>query len=123
MKVIGFTGHRDRVTTEAELLSVEGVYPGATWVHGGAIGFDSQVHEIGLRIGKVEGETLIVIRPDYKRYDAKVAPIMRNRIIVDRSDVLYACWDGRRTGGTYDTIKYAKSKKVFVGYLDCEVTG
>lgn len=109
--LIGFTGHRDWLCNEQSLLRLEERYPGATWIHGGAEGFDTQVNEVALRLGKVLGDTLIVIRPDYSRYHPKQAPLFRNMDIVNRCDLLIACYDGRRTGGTCQCANYAKGKK------------
>ena len=114
---IGFTGHRDKIANEESILRIEEQYPGATWIHGGADGFDSQVNEIALKLGKVEGETLIVIRPDYRNFKASVAPIIRNKTIVDMSELMYACWDGRKKGGTFQAKNYAIDKGVPVKYL------
>ncbi len=33
----------------------------------------------------------------------------RNKYMVDKSDAVIAIWDGRTSGGTYNTIKYAQS--------------
>jgi hypothetical protein len=114
---IGFTGHRDKITDEASLLAIEELYPGATWIHGGAIGFDAQVDSIAKRLGKVRGDTLIVIPPDYKRYGSRTAPLRRNESIVELSGVLYACWDGRSKGGTFQAKNYAIARGVRVEYL------
>jgi hypothetical protein len=38
----------------------------------------------------------------------------RNRWMVDEGDKLIAWWDGRKGGGTYQTVKYAKKKGVEV---------
>jgi hypothetical protein len=109
--IISFTGHRDRRANSAELFTIEAEYPGATWVHGGAVGFDSQVDDVAKDLGKSEANgLLVVIKPDYARYSSKVAPIMRNFVIVDRGDILYALWDGRKAGGTYRTVQYAEEK-------------
>lgn len=105
-KRIGFTGHRDSMTYHRELERIHDIYPGAIWVHGGAAGFDTQVGEYA-RMNKIKCE---VIRPDYKRYPAKIAPLKRNEQIVDSVEVLVACFDGRLRGGTYQTINYARSK-------------
>lgn len=113
---IGFTGHRDKVANEADLLAIEKEYPGAIWIHGGAEGFDSQVDGVALALGKKRWETLIVMRPEYNRYAPRVAPLKRNEAIVDRVDLLVALYDGRETGGTHHTVKYAKSR-VKIRYL------
>lgn len=108
--VIGFTGHRDKICDEQMLLRLEDRYPGATWVHGGALGFDSQVNEVAKRLGKVLGDTLIVVRPDYKLYHPTQAPLFRNMVIVDQCELLVACYDGRRYGGTCQCVNYARGK-------------
>ena len=104
---IGFTGHRNKLCNEQSLLRIEERFPGATWVHGGAEGFDKQVHEVALKLGKVVGETLLVIRPDYKQYSYNVAPLIRNQLIVDMVERMVACYDGRKKGGTFFTVNYA----------------
>lgn len=43
---------------------------------------------------------------------------LRNRFIVDHSDSLLAFWNLEEKGGTFNTIKYAKSKKVPVEIYD-----
>lgn len=109
--IIGFTGHRDWLANEQSLYRIEERYPGATWVHGGADGFDTQVDMVAKALGKIPGDTLIVIRPDYRRYHPKQAPLMRNMEIVNRCDLLVACYDGRKKGGTYQRVGYATGKK------------
>lgn len=114
---IGFTGHRDCVTTDAELDRIAAMYPGAVWVHGGAIGFDTQVDKYAKAHGLPEPE---VIRPEYKKYDPMVAPIMRNYVIVDTCDALIVCYDGwRLSGGTYRTKKYAQAKGKIIHDVIC----
>lgn len=115
--LIGFTGHRDWLCDHQSLLRIEQRYPGATWVHGGADGFDTQVHGTALFLGKVLDDTLIVIRPDYDSYPPRVAPLMRNDIIVVRSDLIVACYDGRKMGGTLYTINRAKQAGKTVEYV------
>lgn len=41
----------------------------------------------------------------------------RNRFMVDRSDLVFAIWNGKKQGGTWDTIKYARSKGKEIRYL------
>jgi hypothetical protein len=121
---IGFTGHRDGLTGDDELEFIELLYPGATWIHGGARGFDSQVHRVAIELGKVLDKTLFVIRPDYRLYPHNVAPIIRNEYIVDLADAMVACYDKRDYGGTHRTILYTKSRHkplYFVSYRRIEV--
>ena len=89
--IIGFTGHRNKLCSEQSLLRIEERFPGAKWVYGGAGGFDTQVHEVALKLGKIVGDTLIVIRPDYKQYSHHVAPLIRNQQIVDMAERMVAC--------------------------------
>lgn len=115
---IGFTGHRDCIANEESLLRIEQRFPGATWIHGGAKdGFDAQVDAMARKLGKVEKETLIIYRPNYRLYPAKVAPVMRNQTIVDASELLIACYDGRKSGGTHDCIGRATRKQMRIEYV------
>jgi len=108
---IGFSGHRDLPidigALHEWLLALWRKHPGATWVHGGADGFDSAVHAFIL----LHDIPRKVIRPDYAKYPPKVAPLRRNVQIVDLSDAMVVFWDGREHGGTYQTRRYAESKK------------
>jgi len=106
-KVI-FTGHRDRVIDLIHLETIAALYEGATWVHGGASGFDTQVDQFA----KTKGIAVEVVRPDYTDpgISYKLAPILRNKVMVDMGPVLVALWDGRKTGGTWATIEYARRK-------------
>jgi hypothetical protein len=101
---IGFTGHRDRYLSEPALEALAEEFPGAVWVHGGAAGFDTQV-AVFARAYHIPQE---VIRPDYHLHHPKRAPLLRNEIIVNRTELLVACYDGRTTGGTYYTVRYAR---------------
>lgn len=103
--IIAFTGHRNSITNQEELEKIVREYPDATWVHGGAIGFDTQVSEFA----QVNHIKEIVLKPDYKKYNGS-APLIRNKKIVKLGDILIACYDGRQKGGTLNTINYAKKK-------------
>jgi hypothetical protein len=102
---IGFTGHRNRTVDEAELTKIHARYPDAVWVHGGAVGFDSQVDAYA----KAHGIKLLVYNPAYTKHGSQ-APLIRNRLIVDMTDMLIACYDGRAGGGTVYTMTYAKQQ-------------
>jgi hypothetical protein len=102
---IAFTGHRNKIASLQDLENIHRLYPAATWVHGGAGGFDSQVAAFAQKNGIGQ----IVIRPDYGTH-GRSAPLIRNREIVNRAAMLYACYDGRQSGGTYYTINYAQKR-------------
>lgn len=87
----------------AQLRAIATRYPGAIWVHGGAAGFDRQVAAFAAANGIVTD----VLQPNFARY-GRAATLIRDRAIVDTSECLYACYDGRRYGGTYYTISHAK---------------
>lgn len=115
--IIGFTGHRDRITTLLELAEIYVQFPDAQWVHGDArFGFDAQVKAFAEQHGiSVKGYP-----PDYQKYIKvpKYAPIARNHEkIVDPCDILVACYDGRKKGGTFDTVNYALKLNKPVIYL------
>lgn len=118
VEIIGFTGHRDWLCNEQSLLRLEERYPDATWIHGDALsGFDRQVDEVALEIGKIPDVTLLRIRPDYKKYAPNIAPLMRNDVIVIRCNILVACFDGRKSGGTLYTINRAKQASKPIEYV------
>lgn len=112
MKTIMFTGHRDSVSDAAALENIAALYDNCTWVHGGADGFDAQVENVA----KAHGITTRIYRPDYKKYASRVAPLIRNREMLAASDLVVACYDGRKTGGTFFTVTEARKegKKVVI---------
>ncbi|MBR2970179.1 MAG: hypothetical protein IKC48_00035 [Clostridia bacterium] len=71
-------------------------------VSGGAVGVDSCAAEYA----KKQGIKLTVFLPQYERY-GRVAPIVRNKEIVDYADKIVAFWNGR-SKGTLSVINYAK---------------
>jgi len=109
MIVIAFTGHRDK-QTEEEFF--DWIPKNALWVHGGAIGFDRQVQQYAYA-NKIQ---TLVILPDYEKYK-KDAPLIRNKEIIDKADMLVACYDGRNYGGTFYTINLARVKKIPIAFL------
>lgn len=111
--IIGFTGHRNVNCPQSELDNLAQSYPGRTWVQGGAVGFDTQV----LEYAKAHGIDWITFLPEYDMYDKREAPLRRNDDIVKVSDILVACYDGRRRGGTLYTINRAKEKGIEIVYV------
>ncbi len=41
----------------------------------------------------------------------------RNHYMVDKSDLVLAIWNGKHSGGTWNTIKYAQSKNKKIRYI------
>lgn len=59
----------------------------------------------------------LIIRPEYKKY-GRGAPIVRNKVIVDKADAILIFWDGL-SKGTKSVIDYAKKQ----GKLICIYQG
>ncbi len=76
-----------------------------TIVSGGAKGADTYAREFAKR----HNLRLIEFLPEYDKYPPKIAPLVRNKQIVDECDCLLAFWDGKSRGTSY-TINYAKEK-------------
>ena len=79
-------------------------------ISGGALGIDSAVRLYCM--GK--GIPLTEIKPIYSSF-GRSAPIIRNKEIVQKADLIYAIWD-RKSKGTKFVIDYALKigKKVVV---------
>ena len=110
---IVFTGHRDRLGHQGFLDDLAQSLQ-AIWVHGGAIGFDSQVAATAERHGVVQEVHL----PDYEQH-GKRAPLVRNQAMLEwpEPQLVIAAWDGRETGGTAFTVRKAKRLGIPVLYL------
>ena len=65
-------------------------------ISGGAKGVDTSARNYALK----NNIKLAEILPDYDKY-GKVAPLKRNDIIVDISDLVIAFWDGKSRGTKY----------------------
>lgn len=117
--VIAFSGHRDRVTLLHHLDTIiEEFGSDALWVHGGADGFDSQVESFA-RKNLIETK---IILPDYEKYGSPTAQFVRNHEIVNMAQMLVACYDGRKTGGTRHAIIVAKKLGMPVILVDpCDI--
>ena len=102
--VILFTGHRNKTCHPDALANILSMYPGAVWLHGGAIGFDSQVESFA----RSHGVETIVMRPDYARL-GRSAPLRRNDDMLSRCDLVVACYDGRQSGRTFYTVNKARA--------------
>ena len=71
-------------------------------VSGGAVGVDS----CAAKYANKNGLKLTEFLPEYELY-GRVAPIIRNKKIVDYADKVVVFWDGR-SKGTLSVIKYAE---------------
>lgn len=80
-------------------------------ISGGAKGVDTLAKQFAI----LNGYSITEILPDYNKYYFKIAPIIRNYEIVDKSDIVYAFWDGK-SKGTLSVIEYAKktNKKIII---------
>lgn len=72
-------------------------------VSGGANGAD----KLAEKYAKEKGIKTEIFYPDYALYN-KIAPLIRNRKIVECSDVIIAFWD-MKSRGTMHALNYAKS--------------
>lgn len=91
------------------------VIPIAKIVSGGARGADSLAEKYALD----NGIDVEVLKPDWARY-GKAAGMIRNKLIVEQSEVVVAFWDGQ-SRGTKDSIDYAQKtgkKVILIRYND-----
>ena len=60
--IIGFTGHRDCIVDPSLFNALLGEFPDASWCHGGAVGFDTQVNDFA----KARDIPCKVFKPNFK---------------------------------------------------------
>ena len=96
---VAIIGSRSLINVEISKYIPENV---TEIISGGAIGIDTLAEEVAdkRRISKS------IIRPEYDKYGKK-APLIRNKEIVNRAELVIAFWDGK-SRGTKFTIDYAK---------------
>ena len=96
---VAIVGSRSLINVEISKYIPENV---TEIISGGAIGIDTLAEEVAdkRRISKW------IIRPEYDKYGKK-APLIRNKEIVKRAELVIAFWDGK-SRGTKFTIDYAK---------------
>lgn len=75
-----------------------------TIISGGAKGIDT----LAANYAKEKNISLIEFLPDYKK-NGRAATFIRNREIVDNSNVVVAFWNGNSKGTKY-TLDYARKK-------------
>lgn len=71
-------------------------------VSGGAKGADS----LGAKFAKEYNLKLTEFKPDWKKY-GRGAGFVRNKLIIEHADVVFAFWDGK-SKGTANSINIAK---------------
>lgn len=112
---LGFSGHRDKKADYWQIKDIMEFYNPELIIHGGAkTGFDRQIYLVANRLEYKQK----IFRPDYNKFFYKVAPLRRNDLIVEKSNLLVVLFDGRQSGGTFYTINKAKEKGIDIVYLN-----
>lgn len=96
---VAVIGSRSIINVEISKFIPEGT---TEIVSGGATGIDT----LAEKWADNHKMSKTIVRPEYSKYGRK-APLIRNREIVKRADVIVAIWDGK-SSGTKFTIDYAK---------------
>jgi len=111
---IAIVGSRIFPCTDFDLIAsfIDGLPDGSVIVSGGARGVD----RIAQKRAEERGFETIIILPNYDQFGGQ-APLIRNKEIVNRSDIVVAFWDGR-SRGTLHIMKRAEQvgKLVLVVY-------
>ena len=116
------------------------------FISGCAIGADLDFAEICVSIRDSEHSDILIegaipcdnqdlkwSKPDKERYKTIISKLnrvhyvshmyskicfqKRNEYMVDRSDIVIAVWNKEETGGTWNTIKYARQKQKSIDYI------
>lgn len=82
-------------------------------ISGGAKGVDT----ISAEYARTNGIELVEMLPDYSKY-GRGATHIRNRAIVEASDMVLAFWDGK-SKGTISTVNYAKKTSKPFHIVNC----
>ena len=103
---IAIIGSREcsNIDFAGNLEAVLNVFKDDTIISGGAKGIDTLV----ANYAKEKKINLIEFLPDYKK-NGRAATFIRNREIVDNSNVVVAFWNGNSKGTKY-TLDYARKK-------------
>ena len=108
--IIGSRSLRINAACVARLVRQE--YPNVSGiVSGGAKGVDSDA----LAVAKLLGVQLTEFLPKYAMF-GRSAPMVRNRQIVENSEIIFAFWDGS-SRGTLNTCGYAKQKGKIIRFF------
>ena len=86
-------------------------------LHGGAKGADTLAQNWANE-NKVSTQ---IIKPNYKKYNGKTAPLIRNKELIKLADCTLALYTKERTGGTwYTSQETIKANKPLYEYLGKE---
>jgi len=86
-------------------------------LHGGAKGADTLAQNWAEE-NKVPTQ---FIKPNYKKYNGKTAPLIRNKELIKLADCTLALYTKKRTGGTwYTSQETIKANKPLYEYLEKE---
>lgn len=99
---VAIVGSRDFSRLHLVEQFVLGLASDSVIVSGGAHGVDAVAEETA----RSRGLEVIIFKADWDKY-GKSAGFIRNKSIVDHSDIIVAFWDGE-SKGTHSTIKLAK---------------
>ena len=91
--------------TTLEDYIVENCFDDVTIVSGGSLGADKLAEKYAIE----NQYNLVIFQPDWRQY-GRSAGIIRNKLIVDNSDIVFAFWN-EDSRGTRSTIKFAKKAK------------
>ena len=112
---VGVVGSRDWTDKEFifKILDEVDLRSGGqdTIVSGGAIGADTFAE----KYAKEKHITRLIIKPDYEHH-GKIAPLLRNKVIIDYSDMLVAFWNGKSKGTLHAIIEAVKQGKKVIIY-------
>ena len=95
--IVAVIGSRSITEVDMEKIIPEGA---TELISGGANGVD-------FLAASYAAQHHIPIRPDYKRYFYRRAPLESNQLIIDTADFVVAVWDGSSTG-TKDALTRAQ---------------
>ena len=91
--ILGISGSRSIEDAIPEELMPENI---DMIISGGAIGIDRSARDYAID----HGIPITEILPEYDLYGRR-APLKRNYIIIEKSDMMYVFWDGKSHGSGY----------------------
>ncbi len=106
---IAIIGSRNLIVTDFEKYLPENT---SEIVSGGAKGIDSCAKKFALKKNIKITEFL----PEYNKY-GRIAPLKRNDLIIDYSDMVIAFWDGKSNGTKYVIDNCKRKNKPIKIYL------